>query len=80
MLLSYLFWTNTKAHPPHSAVFDYDDRVVVGFKNGVDAVKIAILPGSGRGHGGRVGHGDGVLFNSSGLVEVDRGCLKKVDC
>ncbi len=52
----------------------------MGFKNGVDAVKIAILPGSGRGHGGRVGHGDGVLFNSSGLVEVDRGCLKKVDC
>ena len=38
----------------------------VGFKNGVHAVKVAILPGSGRGHSEIVDHGDGVW-----LKEVD---------
>lgn len=58
MLSAYLLRANTKTHPPHSAVFDQDDRVVVGFKNRVDVVEIACLPGRRVGCDGSVCHGD----------------------
>ena len=38
-----------------------------------------ILPSPGRGHSERVGYGNGSLYYSSGLAEVDRGCLKEVN-
>ena len=42
----------------------------MGFKNGVHAVKVAILPGSGRGHSEIVDHGDGVWVERGGWTKV----------